>query len=128
GAEVGHVAVGIPTEPDHRHAGYVHVAHRRLLAPRGAEIEGNHVVALTVLLADAGRHLDGHAEAQPRGIRLDVDEIAAHGDAFREIYHAHEVQHGNTRHRLVDDRPDPERARARQPHLLERARRGALRA
>src|SRR6266700_3415791 len=62
-----------------------------LLAPGGAEVEGDHVVAIPVLLGDAGRHLDRHAEAELRGIGLDVDQVAAHRHALGQIDEADQV-------------------------------------
>src|SRR5437867_8286126 len=65
-----------------------------LLAPGGAEVEGDHVVAIPVLLGDAGRHLDRHAEAELRRIGLDVDQVAAHRHALGQIDDADHVGTG----------------------------------
>src|SRR5919197_5195351 len=92
----------------------------RLLAPGGAAVEGDHVVAVSILLGDAGRHLDWHAEAELRRIGLDVDQIAAHRDALGQIDDADHVRHRDPGHGLVHDRPHPDRPPARERNLLER--------
>src|SRR6059036_2017694 len=96
-----------------------------LLAPGGAEVEGDHVVAIPVLLGDAGRHLDRHAEAELRRIGLDVDQVAAHRHALGQVDDADHVRHRHPGHRLVHDRPYPDRPLAGQRDLLERPLGGA---
>src|SRR5947199_10876204 len=90
-----------------------------LLAPGGAEVKGDHVVAIAVLLGDAGRHLDRHAEAELRRIGLDVDQVAAHRYALGEVDDADHVRHRDPGHGLVHDRPYPDRPLACQRDLLE---------
>src|SRR5262245_6717604 len=95
-------------------------------APGGAEVERDDVVALLVLLADAGRHLDRHAEANRFGRRLDVNQVAAHRHALGQIDDADDVRHRHAGKRLVDDRVDPDGPGARQRDLGERTATAAL--
>src|SRR5262249_2862447 len=81
-------------------------------ATRGAEVERDDVVALLVLLAHAGRHLHRHAEPDRLGLRLDVDDVAAHRHALRQVDHADDIPHWDAPKRPVQDGVHPQRARA----------------
>src|SRR5215471_637143 len=63
-------------------------------ALRGAEVERDHVVSLLVLLAHARRHLHRHPEPDRLGLGLDVDDVAAHRHALRQIDHPDDVGTG----------------------------------